>query len=50
MHEIVAQTTGNAAISLALKELLPKVIEEGKTGAAWVFTRRVVVGRKPVKA
>lgn len=50
MNEIVAQTTGNAATVRALKELLPKVIEEGKSGAAWVCTRWVVVGRKPAKA
>jgi hypothetical protein len=50
MHEMVARTTGSTAISKGLEELLPEVIKQGQAGAAWVFTRWTVLGRKPVKA
>lgn len=48
IHEMVARNTDVAGIAQSVRELVPEAIKEGKAGAAWVFTRRLVVGRKPV--
>ncbi|KAK5626263.1 hypothetical protein RRF57_001978 [Xylaria bambusicola] len=47
-HDQVVQSTGNAAIGKAVEELLPLVVEQGRRGACWAFTRWIVVGRKPI--
>ncbi|KAK7742407.1 hypothetical protein SLS53_004553 [Cytospora paraplurivora] len=50
IHEMVARNTDVAEIAQSVRELVPEAIKEGKAGAAWVFTRQLVVGRKPVVA
>lgn len=50
LHDLVVKTTKSQELANGLKELLPQVRKEDKQGACWVFTRWMVVGRKPVIA
>lgn len=48
IHENIARTNGNLEIMHGVKELFEEVLKQTREGACWAFTRRIVVGRKPL--
>ncbi|KAJ5614636.1 hypothetical protein N7528_008290 [Penicillium herquei] len=48
IHENMARGTANPQWSQTIKKALPGIVRETQAGAAWDFTRVVVVGKKPL--
>ncbi|KAJ5734486.1 hypothetical protein N7493_003272 [Penicillium malachiteum] len=48
LHEILARKAQSAEWAESIKEILPEVLRETREGAAYDFTRVVVVGQKPL--
>ena len=48
IHELLARKAQNTEWAEAVKNILPEVLRETREGAAYDFTRVVVVGQKPL--
>ncbi|KAJ5622344.1 hypothetical protein N7528_005576 [Penicillium herquei] len=48
IHELLARKAQNTEWAEAIKNILPEVLRETREGAAYDFTRVVVVGQKPL--
>lgn len=49
VHENMARRTKNPEWSEAIKKVLPEALSETQAGAAYDFTRVIVVGKKPLE-
>lgn len=47
MHELIPQKTGDEKAAQKIKNIMPEICKETKDGACYVFSRWIVVGRKP---